>query len=55
VTFPGKRVLIKYSFINDLKTDVLFRGQTDEELVEQIVKTKNMVLFGVLYDRYGKQ
>jgi RNA polymerase sigma-70 factor (ECF subfamily) len=32
----------------------LFRSLTDEELVIQIVKTKNTVLFEELYDRYSK-
>lgn len=35
-----------------LKTDVLQQKLTDEELVVQIVKTKNTVLFEELYDRY---
>ena len=26
---------------------------SDEELVEQIVKTKNDILFGVLYERFA--
>ena len=35
-----------------LKTDGTFHNLTDEELVEQIAKTKNTILFGILYDRY---
>lgn len=37
-----------------MRTVVSYENHTDEELVEQIVKTKNAVLFGVLFDRYSK-
>ncbi len=36
-----------------LKNDDLYRKLTDEELVEQIVKTKNPAPFEILYDRYS--
>ncbi|WP_290787442.1 RNA polymerase sigma factor [Altibacter sp.] len=36
-----------------MKTNDSFQSLTDEELVAQIVKTQNTMLFGVLYDRYG--
>jgi len=38
-----------------LKTDNLIQNLSDEEMVVQIVKTKNTILFGVLYDRYIKR
>ena len=37
-----------------LKTDTSYHNLSDEELVMHIVKTKNTLLFGVLYDRYIK-
>ncbi len=37
-----------------MKNEDLYRELTDEELVEQIVKSKNLVFFEVLYDRYSK-
>tara|TARA_R110001592_G_C13119778_1_gene745729 strand:- start:1067 stop:1639 length:573 start_codon:yes stop_codon:yes gene_type:complete len=36
-----------------LKNKNAFRDLTDEELIEQINKTKNDLLFGILYDRYS--
>lgn len=36
-----------------MKTGVSLESYSDEDLVEQIVKTKNTVLFGVLFDRYS--
>ncbi|WP_109300383.1 RNA polymerase sigma factor [Aquimarina sp. AU474] len=36
-----------------METDNTFRNLTDEELVAQIVKTKNSLLFEILYDRYS--
>lgn len=36
-----------------LKTQNAFQDLTDEELVEQVTKTKNDLLFGVLYERYS--
>jgi RNA polymerase sigma-70 factor (ECF subfamily) len=36
-----------------LKNEELYRKLTDEELVDQIVKTKNAAPFEVLYDRYS--
>ena len=36
-----------------MKNGNLYRQLTDEELVEQIVQTKNLALFEVLYDRYS--
>ena len=38
-----------------MKPNDSYRNLTDEELVAQIVKNKNTILFGVLYDRYIKQ
>ncbi len=35
-----------------MKTDSSIHTLTDEQLVEKIVKTKDTLLFGVLYDRY---
>lgn len=35
-----------------MKIDSSIHSLTDEQLVEKIVKTKNTLLFGVLYDRY---
>ena len=37
-----------------MKTKTSYHNLSDEELVAQIVKTKNTILFGVLYDRYVK-
>lgn len=37
-----------------MKTNESFLNLTDEELVEQIVKTKNAILFEVLYDRFSQ-
>ena len=37
-----------------METDNTFYNLTDEELVSQIVKTKNPLLFEILYDRYSK-
>lgn len=37
-----------------MKTKTSYHDLSDEELVAQIVKTKNTILFGVLYDRYVK-
>lgn len=36
-----------------MKTTCEFHNLTDEELVENIVKTKNDILFGALYERYA--
>ncbi|MBO0592473.1 sigma-70 family RNA polymerase sigma factor [Cellulophaga sp. E16_2] len=36
-----------------MKTNEKFQSLTDEELVEQIVKTKNTLLFAELYDRFS--
>ncbi len=36
-----------------MRNEDLYRELTDEELVEQIVKSKNLALFEVLYDRYS--
>ncbi|MDO7173589.1 RNA polymerase sigma factor [Mariniflexile sp. AS56] len=36
-----------------MKTKDEFRNLTDEELVEKIIKTKNDILFGILYERYS--
>lgn len=36
-----------------LKTSNEFQNLTDEELVEIIVKTKNDIVFGILYERYS--
>lgn len=36
-----------------MKTQNAFHDLTDEELVEQIIKTKNDFLFGVLYERFS--
>lgn len=38
-----------------LKPDESYQNLSDEELVAQIVKNQNTILFGVLYDRYIKQ
>jgi RNA polymerase sigma-70 factor (ECF subfamily) len=38
-----------------LKPNDSYQFLSDEELVAQIVKNKNTILFGVLYDRYIKQ
>jgi len=38
-----------------LKINTSFHTISDEDLVAQIVKTKNTILFGVLYDRYIKR
>ncbi|PWK19053.1 RNA polymerase sigma factor [Xanthomarina spongicola] len=35
-----------------MKTDLSYLQLTDEELVSQIVKDENTLLFGILYDRY---
>ena len=40
---------------NKLKTDEEFHNLTDEELVEKIVKTKNSILFGEIYDRFSEK
>jgi len=40
--------------INSLKTNNTYSNFTDEELVAEIVLTKNTGLFSVLYDRYSK-
>lgn len=39
--------------MNTLKTVVSFEHSTDEQLVDLIVKTKNAMLFGVLYNRHS--
>ncbi|MBP0902320.1 RNA polymerase sigma factor [Mariniflexile gromovii] len=36
-----------------MKTTSEFQNLTDEELVENIIKTKNDILFGILYERYS--
>ncbi|MGB5418649.1 RNA polymerase sigma factor [Algibacter sp.] len=36
-----------------MKNDSTFQNLTDEELVEQIVKTNNDILFGILYERFA--
>ncbi|WP_445735659.1 RNA polymerase sigma factor [Mariniflexile sp.] len=36
-----------------MKTNDEFQNLLDEELVEKIVKTKNDILFGILYERYS--
>lgn len=36
-----------------MKNDSTFQNLTDEELVEQIVKTNNDILFGILYERFS--
>ena len=38
-----------------MKTNTSYHDLSDEELVAQIIKTKNTILFGVLYDRYVKR
>ena len=38
-----------------MKINTSFHTISDEDLVAQIVKTKNTILFGVLYDRYIKR
>ncbi|WP_430908888.1 RNA polymerase sigma factor [Maribacter sp. 2-571] len=38
-----------------METDNAAITMTDEELVEQIVKDNNTMLFGLLYDRYAKR
>ncbi len=48
----NKKCVIK-STGDTLKISVSFENCTDEDLVKQIVKTKNAVLFGILFDRYG--
>ena len=40
---------------NKLKTNEKFLNLTDEELVEKIVKTKNSILFGEIYDRFSEK
>ena len=36
-----------------LKNDIAYKSLTDEELVAKILKTKNDILFGKLYERYS--
>ncbi|MGC1204261.1 MAG: RNA polymerase sigma factor [Flavobacteriaceae bacterium] len=36
-----------------MKTQDSFHHLTDEELVEEIIKTKNDILFGILYERFS--
>ena len=36
-----------------MKNDSTFQNLTDEELVKQIVKTNNDILFGLLYERFS--
>lgn len=36
-----------------MKNEIAFQNLTDEEIVEEIVKTKNDILFGILYERFS--